>query len=64
MKVGIYGDPQLYEAMYPMAGKRIEGEKNGCFLLKNPEAADDSFQVLFVGGEDLQAVKNFSKSQR
>jgi hypothetical protein len=61
IKVAIYGDPQFYQAFAPMAGKKIRGKKLAVFLLKKPEALDDSFQVLFVGGEDAQAVRELLK---
>ncbi|MCF8129226.1 MAG: YfiR family protein [Deltaproteobacteria bacterium] len=61
LKVAIYGDSQLYEAMYLLAGKKIRGKKVAVFSLTKPEALDDSFQVLFVGGEDTQAVRELLK---
>ncbi len=61
LKVGIYGDPQLYEAMYPMAGKEIKGKKMAVFSLIKPESLDESFQVLFVRGQDTRTVKEFLK---
>jgi hypothetical protein len=62
VKVAIYGDSQLYEAMYLLAGKKIRGKKVAVFSLTKPEALDHSFQVLFVGGEDTQAVRELLKS--
>ncbi len=61
LKVAIYSDPQLYEAMRPMDGKKIRGKKLAVFSRTKPEALDDSFQVLFVGGEDTQAVRDLLK---
>ncbi|HKI49243.1 MAG TPA: YfiR family protein, partial [Desulfobacteria bacterium] len=37
------------------------GKKVAVFSLTKPEALDDSFQVLFVGGEDTQAVRELFK---
>ena len=61
LKVAIYNDPQLYEAMRPMDGKNIRGKKLAVFSLTKPEALDKSFQVLFVGGEDTEAAGNLLK---
>jgi len=61
VKVAIYGDSQLYEAMYLLAGEKIRGKKLAVFSLTKPEALDDSFQVLFVGGEDTQTASEFLK---
>lgn len=61
VKVAIYGDPQLYEALKPMAGKRIRGKELAVVSMTQPEALDDSFQVLFVGGENTQTVRDLLK---
>lgn len=61
IKVIIYGDPHLYEALKPMAGKMIKGKKLVVESLLKSEALDDSCQVLFVSHKEKPDVKELLK---
>ena len=61
IKVLIYGDPHLYEALIPMAGKMIRGRKLVVESLTKSEAMDNSCQVLFVGQKGEPIVKGLLK---
>ena len=61
IKVLIYGDPHLYEALKPMAGKMIRGKKLVVDSLTKSEDLDNSCQVLFVGHKKKPAVKGLLK---
>lgn len=61
LKVVIYGDPHLYEALKPMNGRMIRGKKLTVdFLIKSKDL--DQCQVLFVGdGEKTVAGELLKK---
>jgi YfiR/HmsC-like len=61
VKVVIYGDPHLYEALKPMAGRMIRGKKLIVDSLTKGEALDNSCQVLFVGHKEKPDVKGLLK---
>ncbi len=61
LNLAIYGDPALYEAMYPMAGKKIRGKKLAVYSVTKPEALNDSHHALFVGSDDPKMVREFLK---
>jgi len=61
IKVLIYSDPQLYEAIKPMVGKMIRGKKLVVGFLTKSEDLDNSCQVLFVGHKEKQAMKGLLK---
>ncbi|MCP4575815.1 MAG: YfiR family protein [Deltaproteobacteria bacterium] len=61
IKVVIYGDPHLYEALKPMADKMIRGKKLIVDSLTKSEDLDNSCQVLFVGHKEKPAVRGLLK---
>ena len=61
LKVVIYGDPHLYEALKPMKGRMIRGKKLVVDFLTKTEDLDNSCQVLFVGHKEKPAVKGLLK---
>jgi hypothetical protein len=61
IKVLIYGDPLLYEALKPLADKMIRGKKLIVDSLTKGEDLDNSCQVLFVGHKEKSAVKGLLK---
>lgn len=61
IKVIIYGDSHLYEALKPMKGRMIRGKKLVVDFLIKSEDLDNSCQVLFVGDEEKPGVKELLK---
>ena len=57
IKVAIYGEPLLYEALKPMAGRMIRGKKLIVTNLTNGEDLDPFYHVLFVGEKEKADVK-------
>lgn len=57
MKVLIYGDPQLYEALKPMSGKMIRGRQLMIEASKRGADPGPSCHVLFVGHKEEAAAK-------
>jgi len=57
MRVVIYGDLQLYEAMKPMSEKMVKGRKLLIICKTRPDEIDGSSHVIFVGDGDLEGVR-------
>ncbi|MCG6881592.1 MAG: YfiR family protein [Deltaproteobacteria bacterium] len=57
MRVVIYGDPQLYEAMKPMSGKMIKGKTLSIIYKTRLEKIHGSSHAIFVGHGDLAGVR-------
>jgi len=64
MRVVIYRDLQLYEAMKPMSGKMIKGKKLSITYKTRPEEIDGSSHVIFLGDHDLEGVRELLRKLR
>jgi hypothetical protein len=61
LKVAIYGDHHLYEALKPMKGRMIRGKELVVDFLTKSEDLDNSCQVLFVGDGEKPRVRELLK---
>ncbi len=59
LRVGILGDPQLYEALKAMSGKMVKGKKLMIVPLTRPREIYGCCHVLFVGDVDKDVVRRF-----
>ncbi len=61
MKVTIYGDPLLFKAFVPMAGKLLQGKKLNVMTLDTRKDLDRPCQVLFISASKQSDVSEILK---
>ncbi len=64
IKVGVYGAPEVYEAIKPMSGKMIKGKMLMISCPTSPGDVDDSLKVLFIGHGGKGVVKKLLQKAR